>query len=270
MNRTEIRELIKEYLEANNVKNVSADVAEELGAYLRKKHPNKRYGNLYTVYCEFWEFFPDDHIDGRIDLCDPLETEKVICSVKFFIDKKLRVMTWENQPIALTLDVNNLTEDDLIDIENIDAYGKIDIYYTFMRTPAKDRGKLAAMIPGSLALELFVTDIPPYAFYGYDGLFYHRTNKAVGDIGGGFGFGGLVRELGTVATIGNGVVSVGDHAFDGCRHLTEIRIASSVRYIGKHAFSNIPGLVIRCNMSSKPAMWDDEWCDENCTVYFEG
>lgn len=269
MDRTEIRTLIKEYLIDNNVMKISSQLADNLKSFLKEKHPNKRFGNSYKIKCEFSDLFGKGGcITGKIDRCDPLEPDFVIDSVSFSIDGELRVMTWEKDKIVLTLDMSNLSEDDKTDISNIDNYHNIDVYRTFMHIPPHHRGKLATMIPDSRALELLEDDIPPYAFYKYEGLFYHTTNRGVGNLGGGFGFGGFIREKGSIAEIGNRFASIGEHAFDGCLNLKEVHLSGKIHYIGKHAFSNIPGLIIHCDASSKPACWDDEWCDENCTVYF--
>ena len=271
MKRTEIRTLIKEYLANNNVEKISQQLADELKRFLHEKYPNEKFGNSYKVECKFNDLFvKSDCVSGKIDRYDPFEPDFIIDSVSFSIDGDLRVMVWEKDKIALNLDMSNLSEDDKTDIMNIDNYRNIDVYSTFMRIPPKDRGKLANMIPDSMALELFGDDIPPYAFYQYEGLFYHTTNKGVGNLGGGFGFGGFIREKGTIAEIGNRFASIGEHAFDGCLNLTEVHISGNVHYVGKHAFSNVPSLIIYCGAPSKPASWDNEWCDENCKVYFKG
>ena len=270
MKRAEIRTMIKAYLSDNNIKSLSQQLADNLKIFLQGKYPNEKDGNSYTIECEFTDLFvKSDSVTGRIDRCDPLEPDFIIDSVSFSIDADLRIMTWEKDKIALNLDMDNLSEDDKTDIMNIDSFHNIDVYGTFMRTAPKNRGKLAAMIPNSMALELFEKDIPPYAFYQYDGLFYHTTNKGVGNLGGGFGFGGFVRKKGSIAEIGNRFSSIGEHAFDGCLNLTEIHISGNIHYVGKHAFSNIPGLVIYCSAPSKPSTWEDDWCDEFCKVYFK-
>jgi len=270
MKRTDIRAIIKEYLADSTVKELSEQVASDLVAYLRKRFPNKQFGNVYNVECDFWGFFADSgSISGKIERCDPTEVDHVIDSVSFSIDKELRVMVWDQDEFALTLNMNHLSEDDVTDIMHMaDTRHKVDIYRTFMRIPSKDRGKLSSMIPDSKALSLFESDVPPYAFYQYDGLFYHNTNRCVGDLGRGIGFGGIIQEKGTIAEIGNRFISIGEHAFDGCKNLTEVHISGKIHYVGKHAFANIPGLVIYCNASAKPSAWDDEWCDESCKVLF--
>lgn len=106
--------------------------------------------------------------------------------------------------------------------------------------------------------------IPPYAFYNYEGKFYHTTNHAIGDIGGGIGFGGFIKELGSITEIR--AKSIGEHAFDGCKNLTEVYLNNDVHYIGKHAFSNVQNLIIHCPTAQKPTTWDEEWCDFNCDV----
>ena len=271
MKRTEIRAVIKEYLKNNNVAGLSAKVANELEMYLQDMYPNQKFGNTYKIKCDFEDFFATASISGKVDRCDSFETDFVLDSVFFNIDSSLQVMVWDHEKTVLNLDMNNLTDDDLVDIKHIDirnTYGNFDIYKIFARVPAKDRGKLSNMIPDDMALELFDTDIPPYAFYHYDGLFYHTTNKGVGNLGGGIGFGGFVREKGTVAQIGNRVMSIGEHAFDGCKNLTEIYISGDTHYVGKYAFSNVPGLKIYCSATSKPDLWDDEWCDAGCDVCY--
>ena len=190
MNRLDIRTAIKRFLAEKGVKTLTVSSADELLAYLCEQYPDTRFGNVYEFGCEYDELF--EIITGIINRCDPYDPESVIDSVTFKIDKNLRVTAWDQTPAVLTLDMNALTEDDLADIAHINQEGKVDIHKTFMRTPAKDRGKLAAMIPQSLALELFGNDIPPYAFYHYDGKFYSPTGRAVGDLGGSFGFGGFV------------------------------------------------------------------------------
>ena len=266
MTRTDIRTLIKEFLANAGTKVLSSHLSDKLAAQLRKQYPDRQHGNVYNINCEYDDLF--NMINGRIDRCDSFEQDSVMDSVSFAIDKDLRVEAWDQTPAVLTLDMNDLSEDDLVDISHMNDFGRVDVYKTFMRTPAKDRGKLAAMIPHARGLELFDEDIPPYAFYQYEGKFYSFTGKAVGDLGGGVGFGGSVRALGTVAEISSRVVVIGEHAFDGCRNLTEVYLPGNVHYVGKHAFANIPGLIIRCGAASKPALWDDQWCDENCTVYF--
>ena len=268
MKRNEVRSVIKEFLLEFDIKALSSDVADKLAIYLQEKYPSTKFGNSYNIECKFDDFFCARNVCGKIDRCDSFEESYVLDSVTFDINKDLQVMVWDKEPFALTLDMDNLSDDDLIDINNINNQGKIDVYTTFMRIGEKNRGKLASKIPNSEALELFDKDIPPFAFYEYDGLFYHTTRKAVGDLGGGVGFGGYVREQGSVAEISNTVISIGSHAFDGCKNLTKVYISSNVNYIGKHAFANIPDLVIYCNLPSKPDTWDNEWCDENCTVYF--
>lgn len=270
MNRIEIRNVIKEYLIDHNVGRVSQELAAKLNSFLKMKYPNEKYGNSYTIECEFTDLFmKSDSITGRIDRFDPFEPDFIIDSVSFSIDDGLHIMTWEKDKVVLNLDMDSLSEDDKTDIMNIDSFHNIDVYGTFMRIVPQNRGKLAAMIPDSMALELFEKDIPPYAFYQYDGLFYHTTSRGVGNLGGGFGFGGFVRKKGGIAEIGNRFSSIGEHAFDGCSNLTEVHISGNIHYVGKHAFSNIPGLVIYCNLPAKPTTWDDEWCDKNCKVYFK-
>ena len=44
-------------------------------------------------------------------------------------------------------------------------------------------------------------------------------------------------------TIGNGVTSVGDEAFNGCNGLTSVTIPDSVTSIGSSAFMNCSGLM---------------------------
>ena len=272
MKRTDIRAAIKEYLTDNIVTELSEEVADELAKYLKGRFPDKECGNLYNVECDFWGFFAENgSISGKIERCDPIEIDHVIDSVSFSIDKDLRVMAWDRDKTILSLDMHNLSEDDESDIMGMaDPRRYVDIYRTFMRVPSKDRGKLSSMIPNSMALSLFEDDIPPYAFYQYDGYFLHKTNRGVGDLGGGVGYGGIIQEEGTIAEIGNRFVSIGEHAFDGCKNLTEVHISGNVHVVGKHAFSNIPGLVIYCSASAKPSTWDDDWCDENCKAFFNG
>ncbi len=270
MKRTEIRTLIKEYLADNNVRKISQQMADELKRFLHAKYPSEKFGNSYNVECKFNDLFSKSGcVSGKIDRCDPFEPDFIINSVSFSIDGDLHVMVWEKDKFALDLDMSNLSEDDKTDIMNIDNYHNIDVYRTFIRIPPQDRGKLATMIPNSMGLELLRDDIPPYAFYQYEGLFYHTTNKGVGNLGGGFGFGGFIREKGTIAEIGNRFTSIGEHAFDGCLNLTEVHISGNVQYVGKHAFSNVPGLKVYCSALSKPASWDDDWCDGLCQVYFK-
>ena len=270
MKREEIRLKLKDFLKDKCVKKLTAQVAYEIKEFLREKYPNQRFGNSNTIDSKFSELFAKGGcISGKIDRCDPFEPTFIIDSVRFSIDCDLSVMVWENDKFALNLDLNNLSEDDITDIKHIGNGSEIDLYRTFIRIPVKDRGKFAEMIPDSLALDLLGDDIPPYAFYKYNGLFYHTTTKGVGDLGGGIGFGGYIKERGSKVQIKNNVVSIGEHAFDCCSNLTEVHISGNVHYVGKHAFSNIPNLIIYCDMVSKPSTWDDEWCDKNCKVVYK-
>ena len=271
MNRQEIREMIKEYLKSASPRSLSEVTAKQLEEYLKARYPGAKLGNKYNIECDFVDFFTNrNYISGLIERCDSFDEDSVIDSVSFHVYDDMSVMAWDKGGFALKLDMDNLSNDDLTDIMHMDNSEKIDLYTTFMRISPKDRGRLAGMIPNSMATELFHNDIPPYAFYKYDGQFYGSTGKGVGDLGGGIGFGGFTRALGSKAEIKPTVISIGEHAFDGCLHLTEVYVSKNVHYIGKHAFANIPGLVIRCGAPSKPATWDDEWCDGGCKVIFGG
>ena len=268
MKREEIRKCINEFFQNNSSIVLSKNTANELKRILEEKYENKEYGNKYEIEVEFNEIFAGPPIYGSVRRCDPFEKTKVLDCVEFIIDSNKGVAVRENRRFSLTLNMSNLSKDDLIDIENISYFYSnklsFDIYTTFMRVKPFDRGVLANKIEDCLTC--FTYDIPPYAFYNYAGKFYHTTNRAIGDIGGGKGFGGFVKEQWSIADISDSIISIGEHAFDGCKNLSGVNIKGNVHYIGKHAFSNIPGLIIHVNETSKPDLWDDEWCDSNCEV----
>lgn len=265
MKREEIRELINEYLKANNITEISDQCAIGVKSMLRGKYKDSEFGNKYEIECEYDDFWSEACITGNIKRLDPFEDDYVIDSVKFSIYENMDVMVWDkDEELSLCLDMDNLSKNDLIDIKHFNYRNTNDLYYMFIRVKSTNRGKLANMIDNCLGY--FTDDIPSYAFYNYEGLFYDKSGKAIGDIGGGRGFGGIVMEQGTTAHIATTVKSIGEHSFDGCKYLTEVYLNSNIHYIGKHAFSNIPGLIIHCPFAVKPNNWDDLWCDSSCKV----
>ena len=65
------------------------------------------------------------------------------------------------------------------------------------------------------------------------------------------------------ADIPDGVVAIGDHAFDNCKHLESINIPDSVTSIGASAFKNCGNLTINCNQGS----YAEEYAKKNYILY---
>lgn len=63
----------------------------------------------------------------------------------------------------------------------------------------------------------------------------------------------------TSINIPNGVISIGESAFDYCGSLTAIYIPSSVTYISKPVFYVCNSLTIYCEVNQKPSGWCSEW-----------
>ena len=72
------------------------------------------------------------------------------------------------------------------------------------------------------------------------------------------------RNLKSV-NIPDGVLNISEGAFSNCYELTSITIPKSVTTIDKYAFENCHNLKITCEVSSKPAGWDNEWSDATVT-----
>ena len=265
MEREEVRKHLHEYFKIVGNVELSDGLARDMVTYLKLKYPNRRFGNTYVIEGSFHSFFPKEHIEGCVKRMDPIEQNHVVDFIKFEIFGPDEIAVWGEDPVVLDLDLDHLSKDDLVDIKYLDLpSGRIDVINTFMRIPPKKRGLLAGMMENPLAA--FRHHVPPYAFYNYQGQFYHTTNKTFGDIGGGYGFGGFIRELGSTLEIDSSVKIIDEHAFDSCANLKEVIIKGKPHHIGKLAFSNTSGLVIRCRFDEKPGDWDEEWCDANCKV----
>ncbi len=97
----------------------------------------------------------------------------------------------------------------------------------FKEDPGEDF-KLAIKIPDA------VESIGEYAFYGCD---FMESEKELNS--SSFDYYAYVYSLGlSEVSIGNGVKTIGDHAFDGCRHLVKVDMAPSVTSIGQYAFND--------------------------------
>lgn len=257
MKREEVRKKIREFLNNNHISALSKGVADDLVVFLKEQYPDRQFGNVYDIKAKYDSSF--SQISGHIKRCDSFDRNDVIDAVSYKIMENLDInVSSDREKLLLTLDMNNLTRDDIVDIKmfSLPFSGNNDVYKTFMRVAPKERGKLASMVNG--CPQVFSTDIPPYAFYEYEGLFYCTTQERVSF--------GIVKMPGSVAELNTGLVSIGEHAFDGCKQLKKVLLSGDIHYVGKFAFANIPGLIIECSASSKPDYWDDEWCDSNCIV----
>ncbi len=81
---------------------------------------------------------------------------------------------------------------------------------------------------------------------------------------GDFAFRGC-RNLNSI-NIPDGLTSIGDYAFYECRSLEDIYIPLSVENIGFYAFRGCLNLTIRCEASSKPDGWYEDWNPTNRPV----
>ena len=60
-----------------------------------------------------------------------------------------------------------------------------------------------------------------------------------------------------------------DRAFSDCSNLASITIPSSVRSIGKYAFSGCSSLTIYCEAVKKPSRWHTNWNNSNRPVVWD-
>ncbi len=93
---------------------------------------------------------------------------------------------------------------------------------------------------GDILIPNFVTSIEDFAFYECD----------------------LLNSI----NIPDSVRNIGLWAFGLCRILEEIYIPLSVENIGAFAFSESSNLKIKCEASSKPAGWDENWNPDGLPV----
>lgn len=62
------------------------------------------------------------------------------------------------------------------------------------------------------------------------------------------------------------LLKIGECAFLGTSGLNEVHIPSSVLEVGRRAFT--VQKEIHCEADSRPALWDEEWCDPSIAVYW--
>ena len=263
MKREDVRKVIHECIDDLN-KPLPELVKPLKDHLLSTYHQRDEFDNSYQIKVEYDELY--ECINGSVERLDPIEKTRAVDKVIFSISSDKSITAKTGGVIVLSLDMDNLSKDDLTDIKSMDhVTTDVDIYRTFMRVHPSKRGILSNMLFN--AVGSFKEDIPPYAFYKYEGEYFAKSGKMFGDLApGGMGFGGFVMQKGNVLEIPSVVKSIGEHAFDSSKNLTKAYIPENVKYIGYHAFSNTPGLTIYCSSSSKPSNWDDEWCDKNCTV----
>ena len=271
MKRNDIRAYIHGFFEDAKPVSLSEETTEKLKAFLEAKLSSAAHDTDFVVEADYHDFFPSNRIEGNTKRMDPVEPGRAVESVHFYIDSPEEVMVWSDEPFVLNLDMDCLSKDDLVDIKYLgkSPHGyEIDVYKTFLRIPPLKRGLLSSMMEDPMGA--FDHEVPPYAFYGYKGQFKHTTDETV-DLSGGLGqFLAHKVERGSTLDVDAWIESIGEHAFDGCTNLKEVIIRYKPHYVGKHAFANIPGLVIRCpRLSKKPDNWDDEWCDENCKIIWK-
>ena len=122
----------------------------------------------------------------------------------------------------------------------------------------------------SITIPVSVTEIGYHAFEDCNGLtkaefasieslcnmkFYNETSNPLLYAHHLFIDGVEITEL----TIPNSITSIGQLAFQGCRHMVKIIITNSVTNIGEFAFSGCDNLTIYCEASSKPMGWHIQW-----------
>ena len=74
------------------------------------------------------------------------------------------------------------------------------------------------------------------------------------------------RKTKGTAIIPQEIKGIEDLCFAGKPELTEVLIHKGVDYIGVFAFAGCKNLTINCELSNKPAGWEDEWNPDGCTV----
>ena len=76
---------------------------------------------------------------------------------------------------------------------------------------------------------------------------------------GNIAFGGCSKLTTITISENSQLTTIGEYAFTYCRALNSIYIPDSVTIIGGQAFEGCYGLIIYCEVSSKPSGWDVDW-----------
>lgn len=270
MTEQELKRIVESYLAERGQTESFRDLAEYVLGRLAAEHthtipdgqfpfPTWTVRALHSCYNEIIFFYKLDTIEDNYLL------EGFIIS--FSKENRLSVfdMTRLGRPEILTPVISDYSKEAILAVypDFKSNYRDMDerVKKLFDNAPLEKRGILSAILSNELDRSfpiLFDGKIPDYCYYNWDSLFKVPESA----VRGGSQFGAFMYQMiipSSRVNLPKSVTVIGQHAFDGCRRLTEIFIPNSVEKVESCAFANCPSLIIKCEADHQPSDWAYDW-----------